>query len=504
MIDFNEFEIWFVTGSQHLYGAEVLKQVETNSREIVRALNEDGNISVPIVFNAVLISPDEISKLIKSMTSSSKCVGIICWMHTFSPAKMWINGLKHLSKPMLHFHTQYNRDIPWGEIDMDFMNLNQTAHGGREFGHINTRLGIRRKVVVGHWQDSMVLRKIGDWSRVALGWNDLQDLKLARFGDNMREVAVTEGDKVAAQIQFGFSVNGFGLGDLIKVIDQQTEHEIRKLVEEYQDRYILAESLQSHGSRHSSLYDAAKIELGIRQFLMDGGFKAFTNTFENLHGMKQLPGIATQRLMDDGYGFGAEGDWKTAALVRAMKVMGQGRKGGNSFMEDYTYHFNPSRMQVLGSHMLEICPSISDSRIKCEIHPLGIGGKEDPVRLVFDCPAGPALNASLIDLGDRFRMLVNSVDALEPEQEMPKLPVARVMWVPRPNLKTAAEAWILAGGAHHTCYSQNVSVEMLEDFAEIAGIELCLIDENTEIREFKNKIRWEDLYYRINQLGKGF
>ena len=411
---------------------------------------------------------------------------------------MWINGLKILNKPIVHLHTQFHRDIPWSSIDMDYMNLHQSAHGGREFGFINTRMQINRKVVVGHWKERSVQEKLDTWARAALGWQEMQHLQIARFGDNMREVAVTEGDKVAAQIQFGFSVNGYGLGDLVHHIEATTDTAVTELVQKYESSYQVMDKLEKGGMQRSSLIDAAKIELGLRSFLETGGFGAFTNTFENLHGMKQLPGIATQRLMADGYGFGAEGDWKTAALVRAMKVMAIGLEGGNSFMEDYTYHFDPNRTSVLGAHMLEICPSIADGAIKCEIHPLGIGGKEDPVRLVFNGKVGPALNASIIDLGNRFRLLVHTVEAIEPDP-LPQLPVARVLWKAQPDLSTAASAWILAGGAHHTCYSQNLTVEHLEDFAEIAGIEMVLIDHDTKLRDFKQTLRNNEVYYHLNK-----
>jgi len=499
MINLKQYEAWFITGSQHLYGEETLKQVKAHSKKIAAALSESAHIPVKVKFKALLTTPDEIVSLVQDANTSGKCIGLIAWMHTFSPAKMWINGLKILNKPLLHFHTQFNRDIPWGEIDMDFMNLNQSAHGGREFGFINSRMHLSRKVVVGHWQDEEPLAQIGVWARVAAAWKDMQGMKVARFGDNMREVAVTEGNKVSAQIQFGFSVNGYGLGDLAEKVKAVSDKEASRLAQAYQDEYELAKPLRKGGKKHASLQEAARIEAGLRAFLEEGGFTAFTDTFENLHGLAQLPGIAVQRLMADGYGFGAEGDWKTAALVRAMKVMAAGLDGGNSFMEDYTYHFHPQRMQVLGAHMLEICPSIAAGKPSCEIHPLGIGGKADPVRLVFDSPAGPAINASLIDMGNRFRLLANTVDAVEPEQRLPRLPVARVLWDPHPNLKTAAATWILAGGAHHTCFSQPLTSEYLEDFAEMAGIEYLLISKDTSIHNFKNELRWNELYYQNYQ-----
>ena len=498
-IDLNNYEIWFVTGSQHLYGEETLRQVAEHSNEIAQAFDASESIPVKVVFKPVLTNPDSIYRLCMDANTAENCVGIIAWMHTFSPAKMWIAGLKSLQKPMLHLHTQYNRDIPWSTIDMDFMNLNQSAHGGREFGFINTRMRLNRKVVVGHWQDPEVKEKIDVWSRVACAKYDMQGMKIARIGDNMRQVAVTEGDKVSAEIKFGYSVNGYGLGDLVSFVNQVSDGEIQDLISEYNDLYNIVDTMQPEGPQRSSLVEAARIELGLRAFLEDGGFKGYTDTFENLHGLRQLPGIASQRLMVDGYGFGAEGDWKTAALVRSMKVMASGLDGGTSFMEDYTYHFNPSGNSVLGSHMLEICPSIADGKPSCEVHPLGIGGKEDPVRLVFNSPAGDALNVSLIDMGNRFRLLVNEVKAIDVEESLPNLPVARVLWEPLPDLKTAAAAWILAGGAHHTGYSQALTTEFIEDFADMFDVELVVIDGDTKLRDLKNELKHNDLYYQIRK-----
>ncbi|MDO6820667.1 L-arabinose isomerase [Zobellia sp. 1_MG-2023] len=497
MIDLSKNEIWFVTGSQHLYGPETLAQVAEHSSEIAKYYNVNPTIPVKVVFKPVVKTPSEISALCKEANNTDTCVGLVMWMHTFSPAKMWIAGLQALQKPFLHLHTQYNRDIPWNAIDMDFMNLNQSAHGGREFGFLASRMRLNRKVIVGYWKSESVLLKVGNWCRVACAVADSKNMKVARFGDNMRQVAVTEGNKVSAQLKFGYEVNGYGVGDLVKYIDGVTESEINTLIQEYKDSYIIASKIKIDGSMRNSLKDAAKIELGMRAFLEEGGYTAFTDTFEDLHGMKQLPGIATQRLMASGYGFGGEGDWKTAALVRTMKVMGSGLEGGNSFMEDYTYHFDPSNSTVLGSHMLEICPSIAKGDVSCEIHPLGIGGKEDPVRLVFNAGAGNALNASIVDMGNRFRMLVNKVEALEIKNDMPNLPVARVLWDAKPDLQTAAAAWIYGGGAHHTCYSQNISAESLEDFAEIMDIEFLLIDEKTDLYRFKQELRWNDAAYGL-------
>jgi L-arabinose isomerase len=491
-----KFEVWFVTGSQHLYGEETLKQVAAHSQKIAAAFNQSKAIPVQVKFKPVVKDPDEIAALCSDANITKNCIGIITWMHTFSPAKMWINGLKILRKPLLHLHTQFNRDIPWDSIDMDFMNLNQSAHGDREFGFIMSRMRMNRKVVVGHWDDKAVQEKINIWARAAAGWNDWQGAKFVRFGDNMREVAVTDGDKVEAQLKFGYSVNTHGVGDLVAVINKVREREIDDLCELYSKEHKLVASLKKGGAQHQSLRDAAKIEIGLRKFLRAGNYKGYTDTFEDLHGMLQLPGIPSQRLMADGYGFGGEGDWKTAALVRAMKVMGSGLTGGNSFMEDYTYHLDPKNKLVLGSHMLEICPSIANGKANCEIHPLGIGGKADPVRLVFNVKSGAALNASLIDMGNRFRLLVNEVEAVKPEHELPKLPVARVLWKPLPDFDTACAAWILAGGAHHTCYSQNISSEGLQDFAEMAGIEFVLINKETNLYNFKNELRWNDAAYR--------
>ena len=494
MTDLKHLEVWFVTGSQHLYGEETLQQVAAHSEEIAKSLNSAASVPVSVVFKPTVKSTEEVTATLAEANAAKNCIGVITWMHTFSPAKMWINGLKILHKPLLHLHTQYNRDIPWSEIDMDFMNLNQSAHGDREFGFMVSRMRKNRKVVVGHWQDEEVIAQIEGWARVAAGWHDWQGAKFVRFGDNMRYVAVTDGDKVEAEYKFGFSVNTHGIGDLVKVINGVEDKAVDTLIEEYKDSYSIADSLLN--GQKNSLRDAARIEVGMRQFLQEGGYKGFSDTFEDLHGMKQLPGIASQRLMAEGYGFAGEGDWKTATLVRAMKVMATGLKGGNSFMEDYTYHFEPGNNLVLGSHMLEICPSIANGKPKCEVHPLGIGGKEDPVRLVFNVAGGPAINASLMDFGNRFRLLVNEVEAVEPQHDLPKLPVARVLWKPLPDMKTGCAAWILAGGAHHTCYSQNLNAQHMEDFAEMAGIEYVKIGRGTDLYQFKNELRWNDGIYR--------
>jgi len=497
MINLKNLEVWFVTGSQDLYGEETLKQVAGHSQQIVAGLNSASQIPVTVVFKPTVKSTAEITAICKEANNTENCIGLITWMHTFSPAKMWINGLKILKKPVLHLHTQFNSQIPWSSIDMDFMNLNQSAHGDREFGFIMSRLRIKRKVVVGHWQEQEVLDQINTWSRAAAGWNDWQGAKFVRFGDNMRFVAVTDGDKVEAELKFGFSVNTHGIGDLVAVIEKVTEAQIDEQIAAYGRQYNIVPSLQTGGAQHQSLREAAKIEIGLRKFLQDGGYKGFTDTFEDLHGMIQLPGIAAQSLMAEGYGFGGEGDWKTAALVRAMKVMGSGLSGGNAFMEDYTYHFDGNNSLVLGSHMLEVDASIAGTKPNVEIHPLGIGGKTDPVRLVFNVNAGAALNASVVDMGNRFRLIVNEVQAVEPQHDLPKLPVARVLWKPYPDMKTGCAAWIYAGGAHHTCYSQNLTSEHMSDFADMADMEFLLIGKDTKLSEFKKEIYWNDAAYRL-------
>lgn len=501
MIDLAQYEVWFVTGSQHLYGPKTLEKVAEHSREIADCLGLSPQMPVRVSFKPVLTTPEAISELCLEANSTKACIGIITWMHTFSPAKMWIAGLTQLKKPIAHLHTQYNREIPWSEIDMNFMNLNQAAHGDREFGFMVSRLRLDRKVVVGYWQDADVQSELGDWARAAAAWADWQGARVARFGDNMRDVAVTEGDKVAATIQLGYNVYGYGVGDLVKAVNSATDVEINQLLQAYLDEYDVAPALQPGGERNTSLREGARIEVGLRNFLQSGNFKAFTTTFEDLHGLAQLPGLAVQRLMRDGYGFGAEGDWKTAALVRAMKVMSVGRKGGTSFMEDYTYHFGADHQRVLGAHMLEVCESIAANKPRLDILPLSIGGKSDPVRLIFDANTGPAVGAAIMDMGQRFRLLANVVDVVRIEEPLPKLPVARALWEPRPNLKTAAAAWIYAGGAHHTSFSYTVTGQQLSDFAGMAGIEYLQIDENTRIDALKKEIRWNDLYYNLTSRG---
>jgi len=491
-----DYVVWFVTGSQHLYGPETLEQVAEHSRQITAGLEAAPEIPVRVVFKPVLTTPDAIRTLCREASSDDACAGLITWMHTFSPAKMWIAGLSELRKPLLHLHTQFNRDIPWDSINMDFMNLNQSAHGDREYGFIGARMGVAREIVVGYWEDPAVRQDIGGWTRTAAGFTAGRDLKVARFGDNMRQVAVTEGDKVEAQIKLGWSVNGYGVGDLVERVQSFSEAEVSALMAEYAETYDLAPDVQTEGPARDRVREQAQIELGLRSFLTEGGFDAFTTTFEDLHGLAQLPGLAAQRLMGAGFGFAGEGDWKTAALVRTMKLMAEGLPQGTSFMEDYTYHLEPGNELVLGSHMLEICPTIAATRPRVEVHPLGIGGKADPARLVFDGASGPAINASLIDMGSRFRLIINEVDAVKVEKAMPNLPVARVLWRALPSLRVAAEAWIRAGGAHHTGFSLALNAGQMMDWAEMAGVEALLIGRDTSALAFRNELRWSDAAWR--------
>jgi L-arabinose isomerase len=497
VLDLSTAEVWFVTGSQHLYGPETLDTVARDSGEIAAGLDASTAIPTRVVFKPVLTGSDGIRALVMEANASPNCVGLIAWMHTFSPAKMWIAGLRSLQRPLLHLHTQHNREIPWDGIDMDFMNLHQAAHGDREFGFIAARMRLERKVVVGHWSDPEVQERIGAWARAACARHDWEGLRIARFGENMREVAVTDGDKVEAQRRLGFSINGYGVGDLVAAVNDAADADVDRLVTTYLDEYDVVAPLRPGGDRADALRDGARIELGLRRFLSEGGFGAFTTTFEDLHGLTQLPGLAVQRLMRDGYGFGAEGDWKTASMVRAMKVMSAGLPGGVSFMEDYTYHFDGKGDVVLGAHMLEVCESIAADRPKLEIHPLSIGGKADPVRLVFDAHPGSAVAASITDMGQRFRMLASVVDVVAPLQPLPRLPVARAMWRPRPDLQTNAAAWIHAGGSHHTSLGFAVTTEHLADFAAMSGIEFLAIDETTELTSFRDRLRWNDLYYQL-------
>ncbi len=492
---FNEKQVWFVTGSQHLYGSKVLESVANNSEEIVAGLNSAEGISVSIANKGTVKTPDEILAVCRAANNDPDCVGLMLWMHTFSPAKMWIAGLTQLNKPFLHLHTQFNAGLPWDEIDMNFMNLNQSAHGCREFGFIGTRLNIERKVVVGHWQDEQVHKDVDDWCRAAIGVNAGQQLKVARFGDNMRQVAVTEGNKVSAQIQFGYEVNAYGLGELSDVVNSVSDADVNSLLDEYASTYEMSPELFSDAELKKLMVQEARLELGMESFLTSVGANAFTNTFENLTGLTNLPGLATQRLMSKGFGYGGEGDWKTAAMTHIMKIMGQGKDGGTSFMEDYTYNFG-GKGQVLGAHMLEVCPSIAAAKPKLEIHRHTIGCRCDIPRLIFSGQSGEALNVSIIDLGDRFRMVVNMVDTVTPPASLPHLPVAHALWEPQPNLNVAAAAWIHAGGAHHAVYSQAVTLATLADYAEILGIEMVVIDNNTNLHQFKQDLRNNGIYYR--------
>lgn len=482
-------EFWFITGGQHLYGTDAFAQMNAHSCEISEFLSS--KLPCKVVCKGLVTLPEEISAVVAQANQAEQCAGVIMWMHVFSPAKMWIAALKSLQKPMLHLHTQYNREIPWDTIDMDFMNLNQSAHGDREHGFIVSRMGIERKVVVGYWQDEEVIKQVDSWMRAAAAWGFSKSLKVARFGDNMREVAVTEGDKVEAQIKFGWSVNGYGMGDLVEVINSVSDEEIEAKMAQYAERY------EFNTDNREAVRVQAKYECAMRKFLENGGFGAFTTTFEDLHGLRQLPGLAVQNMLADGYGFGAEGDWKTSALTAVMKYMAKGLKGGTVFMEDYTYHLEKGKELALGAHMLEVCPTIAEDKPKIEVHPLGIGGKEDPARLVFNGQQGRAVAATILDMGNRFRMVVSTMELVKIRRKMPKLPVARVLWKPLPNLATSAHAWILAGGAHHTCLSNALSVENLRDFARIAGIEFVVIDENTSIEEFEKELKYNEIYYKL-------
>ncbi|MFW6337756.1 MAG: L-arabinose isomerase [Alkalispirochaetaceae bacterium] len=495
-MEHNGRTIWFITGSQGLYGPEALKEVESHAKAVVAGLNGAKKLPLPVEHKGVLIDAGKILATIRAANADPGCVGLIAWMHTFSPAKMWIRGLKELNLPLLHLHTQFNKRIPASTIDMDFMNVNQSAHGGREFGHMATRLRIPRKVVVGHWEEEAVQQDIAKWMRAADGRAELSGMRIARFGDSMRDVAVTDGDRVTAEELFGLTVHGYGIGDLVEVMDTISEGELTSLIEEYLDLYEVVPELKPGGERHDSLKHAARQEAALRRFLDEGGYTAFSDSFQMLHGLEQLPGLAVQRLMAQGYGFGAEGDWKAAALLRTMKVMAAGLEGGTSFMEDYTYDFNGADSKVLGAHMLEICPTISaQKKPSLEIHPLGIGGKADPVRLVFDVAPGPAVNATIVDLGHRFRFVVNAVEVEKSAEPFPKLPVARGLWKPLPDLATAAAAWILAGGSHHPIFSAALEPAHLEDLAEMVGIEFLLIDNDTRVREFKKELRWNEAVY---------
>lgn len=498
-MEFKDLEVWFVTGAQLLYGGDAVVSVNAHSTEIVKGLNAAGTLPVKVVYKGTVNSSAEVSKTFSDANNDPKCIGIITWMHTFSPAKMWIQGLKDYKKPLLHLHTQFNKEIPWSEIDMDFMNLNQSAHGDREFGHMVSRMRKNRKVVVGHWSDAKVQAKIAVWQRVAAAWADAQGMIIVRFGDNMNNVAVTDGDKLEAELRLGYHNDYYGVGDLVAFQDKVTEADIDALVAEYEKEYIFADDCKKGAKNHGQVREAAREEIALRRFLKDKGAKAFTTNFNALHGLNQLPGLACQRLMAEGYGFGAEGDWKTAALLRTMWVMAKGLPGGTSFLEDYTYHFDGEQSAILQSHMLEVSPEITTQKPRLEVHPLGIGGKADPARLVFTAHAGTGIAATIVDMGNRFRMIVNNVDVIEPKAALPKLPVASALWIPQPNLEIGAAAWILAGGTHHTSFSYALTNEYLEDYADIAGIELVTIDKDTTINKFKFELKVNEVFYLLNK-----
>jgi L-arabinose isomerase len=489
------YEVWFLTGSQHLYGPETLEQVAQQSRTIAEALGAE--VPVRVVWKPVLTDAEAIRRTMLEANLDDSVIGLVAWMHTFSPAKMWIGGLDALQKPLLHLHTQANVELPWADIDFDFMNLNQAAHGDREFGYIQSRMAVPRTTVVGHVSDPAVTARIATWQRAAAGRAAARTLKLARFGDNMRFVAVTEGDKTEAEIRFGMQVNTWAVNDLAEAVQAASDADIDALVAEYDETYDVVPELRNGGERRQSLRDGAAIELGLRSFLEAGGFGAFTTNFEDLGALKQLPGLAVQRLMAEGYGFGAEGDWKTAALVRIANVMGAGLPGGASLMEDYTYDLTPGAELILGAHMLEVSPSLSTEKPSLEIHPLGIGGREDPVRLVFNVDAGPAVVVALSDMRDRFRLVANVVDVVAPPQPLPKLPVGRAVWEPRPDFRTSATAWLTAGGAHHTVMTTAVGVDVWQDFAAMTETELLVIDESTTVRGFQHEVQWNSVYYRL-------
>jgi L-arabinose isomerase len=495
---FDKFEVWFVTGAQLLYGGDAVVAVDAHSNAMVKGLNKSGKLPVKVVYKGTVNSSAEVSAAFKAANNDNKCVGIITWMHTFSPAKMWIHGLQELKKPMLHLHTQFNKEIPWDTMDMDFMNLNQSAHGDREFGFINARMRRPRKVVVGFWQDAKTQARIAVWMRVAAAWADAQDMVIVRFGDNMNNVAVTDGDKVEAEMRLGYHIDEYPIGKLVAVMNKVTDTEVNIMLKKYEAEYTLADNAKKNGKERKRLVEAARIEIALRKFLTSKGAKGFTTSFDELEGLDQLPGLACQRLMAEGYGFGAEGDWKTAALCRTMWFMGQGFEGGCSFLEDYTLNFSGEKSSILQAHMLEVSPLIAEKKPRLEIHPLGIGGKNNPARLVFTTKQGTGVAATIIDMGNRFRMIVNQVDCIK-SKPLPKLPVASALWIPQPNFEVGAGAWIIAGGTHHSSFSFDLTQEYLEDYAEIAGIEMIVIDKDTTISNFKKELRMNDVYYMLNK-----
>jgi L-arabinose isomerase len=496
---FENYEVWFVTGAQLLYGGDAVIAVNAHSSEMVKGLNTSGNLPVKVVYKGTVNSEREVTATFKAANSETRCIGVITWMHTFSPAKMWIHGLQELRKPLLHFHTQFNREIPWDTMDMDFMNLNQSALGDREFGHIVTRMRKNRKVVVGHWQDAAAQARIAVWMRVAAAWADAQDMLIIRFGDQMNNVAVTDGDKVEAEMRLGYHVDYCPVAELVEVQEKVTGEEVEAMLQTYESEYALADCCRAGGKNRGQVTHAARIEVALRKLLKAKGAKAFTSNFDDLAGIDQIPGLASQRLMAEGYGFGAEGDWKTAALYRTMWFMGQGLPKGCSFLEDYTLNFDGDKSAILQAHMLEVCPLIAaEARPRLDVFPLGIGGKNDPARLVFTSKTGPGVAATIVDMGNRFRLIVSVVDCIEPKP-LPKLPVASALWIPRPNLEIGAAAWILAGGTHHTGFSYDLTVEYFEDYAEIAGIEMLVIDENTTLSGFRKELRMNEIYYMLNR-----
>jgi L-arabinose isomerase len=488
-----EYEIWFVTGSQDLYGEETLRQVAKDSEAMVKGLNACGKIFYPIVWKPVVLNADGILAVCQEASASARCAGIITWMHTFSPAKMWVRGLSVLTKPLLHLHTQFNRDIPWDSIDMDFMNLNQSAHGDREFGHITERLGVKRAVVAGHWEDPSTQERVSLFASAAVAVTEGRTNNFVRFGDNMREVAVTDGDKVAAQERFGWSVNSYGVGELVNRVAQVSDQAASELMKVYQAEYEISPSVLKDETALRKLGYQARLEIALRAFFAEGNYKGFTTNFQDLYGIEQLPGLAAQHLMADGFGFGAEGDWKTACLLRAFKVMALGRKGGTSFMEDYTYHLEPGKEMVLGAHMLEVCPSIALDKPRVEIHPLSIGGRDDPARLVFATAPGEATCSSLVEFGDRFRLITSEVKAVLPPHPMPRLPVAQAMWIPYPDFRTGVEGWIWAGGAHHTVFSTAIPAEQAAMYADLLGIEAVRIGKGTSLAELRRELALNDI-----------
>lgn len=498
MLKSKTYKFWFATGSQDLYGDETLREVAEHSQKMVDGLNVSGFLPFEVVFKEVLIDSASIRRCLNEANSDDTCAGVITWMHTFSPAKMWILGLQEYRKPLLHLHTQFNREIPWDSIDMDFMNTNQSAHGDREFGHIVSRMGIERKVIVGHWTDETVQKRVGSWMRTAVGVMESSHIRVVRVGDNMRDVAVTEGDKVEAEVKFGWEIDAYNITDIAEFVEAVSQAETDRLVEEYYASYnILLEGRDEKDFRRHVAVQAQQ-EIGFRRFLEEHNYHAIVTNFQMLSGLKQLPGLSIQRLMEEGYGFGGEGDWKTAAMVRLMKIMSDGvaNPKGSSFMEDYTYHLDPGKEAILQSHMLEVCPSVADVKPSIKVCPLSMGQREDPARLVFTSKAGSGVACSLVDMGTRFRLIINDVECLKQDISMPKLPVATALWKPQPDLLTGAEAWILAGGAHHTAFSLDLTAEQMGDWGAAMGVECLFIDKDTTIRNFKNELRWNEAAFR--------